>query len=463
MADTAPNWESLARAIDGEVVLPGSLADDTSRVTFNARFHDVKPKAIARCASPQDVSEVISFARRHGEPIAPRSGGHSFAGRSSTPGIVIDVSPMRSVTVSDGVVTVGAGARLGEVYPALDADDLAIPAGTCPDVGIAGLTLGGGLGILGRQHGVTSDRLIAAEIVLADGRILTCDEHHEEDLFWAVRGAGAGTFGIVTSLVFDPVPARDATNVHLAWPFPLAARVIEVWQSWAPIAPDEVAASLKVTATPDVDQPPSVDVYGAAFGSEPDGAAAFDELISRVGSDPTVTWRRPLSFAKTRRFWAHLGDPGWDRAVTIGSLEPVRLYSKTEYFRRPIPADAVAGLLYAFVLGRVPGEYRELDFMPWGGAYARVRPDATAFVHRDERFLLKHATVLEAGASPRASQVAHRNVTRSWESVHAWGSGRAFQNFADPELPDWSEAYYGPNLDRLRRIKDRYDPSNLFA
>jgi FAD/FMN-containing dehydrogenase len=463
MADTTPNWESLARVIDGNVALPGSPAYDASRPTFNARFHELKPKAIVSCATAQDVSQAISFARRYGEPIAPRSGGHSHAGRSSTRGIVIDVTPMRSVSVSDGVATVGAGATLGEVYGALDADGLAIPAGTCPDVGVAGLTLGGGLGILGRKHGVTSDHLSGAEIVLADGRILWCDEHHHEDLFWALRGAGAGTFGVVTSLVFGTVPAQGATNVHLAWPFSRAAQVVEAWQSWAPDAPDELAASLKVTATGDVSRPPSVDVYGAAFGSEFDAAASFDELISRVGSDPTSTWSRPLSFPQTRRFWAHLGDPGWDRDVIVGSLEPVHFFSKTEFFGRRLPAEAGTGLLQAFSLGRASGESRELDFMPWGGAYARVRPDATAFVHREERFLIKHSVVIEADASPAASEAAQRHVVRLWRSVHAWGSGRAFQNFADPELDDWAESYHGPNLDRLRRIKGRYDPSSVFG
>jgi Berberine and berberine like len=205
-------------------------------------------------------------------------------------------------------------------------------------------------------------------------------------------------------------------------------------------------------------------VYGAAFGSESDEAAAsFDKLISRVGSDPTSSWHQPLSFPETRRFWAHLGEPGWDREVIVGSLEPIRLFSKSEFFRRPLPADAVTGLLQAFLLDRVSGESRELDFMPWGGAYARIRADATAFVHREERFLLKHAAVVAADASLRMGRAAHRNVVRSWESVHAWGSGRVFQNFADPELSEWSEAYYGPNLDRLRQIKGRYDSSNLFA
>jgi FAD/FMN-containing dehydrogenase len=226
MARTMPDWEPLESAMEGDVALLGTPAYEASRRPFNALFHDVWPMAIVACATPQDVSEVISFARRHGLDVAMRSGGHSFAGHSTTRGIVLDVTPLRSVSVSGGVATVGAGTRLGEVYEALQEHGLAIPAGTCPDVGVAGLTLGGGLGILGRKYGATCDSLVGAEIVLADGRILTCDEHHETDLFWALRGAGAGNFGVVTSLAFRTVPAPEATNVHLAWPFSRAADVI---------------------------------------------------------------------------------------------------------------------------------------------------------------------------------------------------------------------------------------------
>ena len=199
MKPELPNWASLRGRIDGDVALPGSSVYQASPPAFNARFRDVRPSAIVSCASPHDVAEAILFARRHGLELATRAGGHSFAAHSSTQGLLVDVSPMRSVTVAGGVATVGAGARLGEVYEALQDHDLTIPGGTCPSVGVAGLTLGGGLGILGRKYGVTSDHLIGAEVVLADGRILQCDDHHEPDLFWALRGAGAGNFGVVTS------------------------------------------------------------------------------------------------------------------------------------------------------------------------------------------------------------------------------------------------------------------------
>jgi FAD/FMN-containing dehydrogenase len=257
MTGSLPSWQALQGGIAGEVVLPGSPADQELPTLFNARFHDVQPRAIVLCATPQDVAETISFAQRHGLACAPRSGGHCFAGRSVTRGLVIDVTPMGSVSVSGDLAVVGAGARLGAVYEALHEHQLTIPAGTCPPVGVTGLTLGGGLGILGRSYGVTSDRLLAAQIVLADGRVLDCDNHHHQELFWALRGAGAGNFGVVTWLVFGTVPAPQVTNFHLTWPPARPAGLITAWQGWAPRAPDELAASLKVTAAGEVDQPAS--------------------------------------------------------------------------------------------------------------------------------------------------------------------------------------------------------------
>jgi FAD/FMN-containing dehydrogenase len=459
MARTVPDWGSLAKVIDGDVALPGSPTYETSRRPFNVRHHDVLPEAIVSCATPHDVSEVISFARFRGVDIVARSGGHSFAGHSTSRGIVADVTPMRSVSVSGGVATVGAGARLGEVYETLQGHGLAIPAGTCPSVGVAGLTLGGGLGILGRKYGVTSDLLLGAEIVLADGRILRCDEHHDEDLFWALRGAGTGTFGIVTSLVFRTVPAPDVTNVHLRWSFARAVEVIAAWQAWAPTGPDELAASLKVTATGDAE--PSVDLYAAFLGVEPDVSAVLDDLVGRAGADPVASSRQLLSFPETRRYWARLGEeePAED-GVEIG--QPVWLSAKSEFFRRQLSPEALTVLLGIFERERAPGETRELDFMPWGGAYNRVRPDATAFVHREERFLLKHAAVLNPGSSVSEREAASRQVAGSWASVHPWGSGRVFQNFADPDLGMLSDAYHGPNVERLMQVKARYDPANVF-
>jgi len=458
------DWATLQDAIDGEVALPGSPLYEHTYKPFNARFHEVQPVAIVRCATPQDVVETISFLKRHGLENAIRSGGHCFAGNSSTQGVVIDVTPMDSVLVSNGVATIGAGARLGDVYDVLQKHNATIPAGTCPPVGIAGLTLGGGLGILGRKYGVTSDLLIGAQIVLADGRILDCDERQDGDLFWALRGAGSGNFGVVTSLVFRTIPVPEITNFHLSWPFDRAVGVIEAWQQWAPTGPDELAASLKVTATDNLDRPPSVDIYGALMGTESTAFDLLDELVTRLGTDPISFSNKQMTFSETRRFWAQLGT----EEARAGEAQPSAvtqqpyLFTKSQFFKRQLRTEAIMALTQNFPLGRVAGESRELDFMPWGGAYNRVRPDATAFVHRDELFQLKHSVAVDAEAPPSEKADARIWVLRSWESVHSWGSGRVFQNFVDQELQNWADAYYGTNYERLIRVKAQYDPEGFF-
>ena len=257
--DVRPPLNELERVIDGDLVAGDELRTGRAPKPFNARFDEATPQAIVRCTSPGDVAETISFIRRHRLSSAIRSGGHCLAGRSTTTGILIDVSPMRTVSVVDGRLTIGAGAVLGEVYAEAIRQGVTIAGGSCPSVGIAGLTLGGGLGILGRTYGVTSDSLVGARIVLADGRVIDCDEHHDADLFWALRGAGTGHFGVVTSLVFRPIPApRVATTFHLEWPFADAVSVAKAWMVWSPSAPDALASSMVVSASAEREEAPTV-------------------------------------------------------------------------------------------------------------------------------------------------------------------------------------------------------------
>jgi FAD/FMN-containing dehydrogenase len=459
---SSTKWGALAAVIAGDVILPPSPGYYVAYPALNARFDDVQPQAIVRCASLEDVAEALRFAHRHGMEVATRSGGHCFGGRSSTHGLLVDVNPLHSVEIADGAVTVGGGTRLGEVYEALLAPDLAIPAGSCPSVGVAGLALGGGLGIIGRKYGLTSDHLLSVQIVLADGRVVESDDHHDEDLFWALRGAGPGNFGVVTALSFRTLRAPAATNFHLTWPLSEAPAVIDAWQSWGPAAPEELAASLLIGASAQVDEPPSVGVFGVMLGTESDTAELVDELVGRARSDPESAFRKHMSFGETAQYWGERAardrvegePPGWE-------LRGHR-FIKSEFFKRVLSAELIEALLENFRKDRVAGQSRELDFSPWGGAYGRVSADATAFVHRDDLFWLKHATEVVPGASTAEKEAAHDWVRRSWATVHPWGTGRVFPNFPDPDLEDWAHAYYGTNLDPLVRVKARYDPGNLF-
>jgi FAD/FMN-containing dehydrogenase len=419
-----------------EVLLPDSPAYETARAPEIPNFSEVRPAAVIRCADAADVAEALAYARRLGVRAAPRSGGHCFAGRSSTSGVVVDVGPMRAVSVSGSVATIGAGARLGELYDALDGLGLTIPAGCGPTVGIAGLVLGGGLGLLGRLHGLTCDSLLAAEVVLADGTVVECDEERHPDLFWALRGAGGGHFGIVTSLVFRTVPAPFVTRFELTWPFSDAPAVVAAWQDWAPDAPGELQASLQVTTE-------RAFLFGTMVGGEADTAALIDLLVAGAGAEPTA------------RSYVHQPHREAKRALAeFGEAEPGPRFAKSEFFRQGLPAEAIAALVDRLEPSR------ELNFTPWGGAYNRVPEDATAFAHRNERFLLEHLTILES--SEADSDAARRWAAESWAHAHPWGSGRVYPNFPDPDLADWPEAYHGENLERLRRVKAAYDPDRVF-
>jgi FAD/FMN-containing dehydrogenase len=315
-------------------------------------------------------------------------------------------------------------------------------------VGIAGLTLGGGLGVLGRRHGLTCDHLLAAEVVLADGRIVTCDEHRHSDLFWALRG-GTGRFGAVTAFTFATVPAPPLVSFRLTWPYRCAAALVEAWQAWAPSAPDDLAASLHLTAPSDPAEPPSASVVGTMAGQPAVASAVLDDCIARVGVEPRSDERRAAPHHETKQL---LAADGRDHHGAY-------TFSRSGFFADALPRSAVDALTRHLTALRRPGQARILDFMPMGGAYNRVAPEATAFVHRAERFLLQHIAVVD----PHGPPVAPRWLHESYRLPARWRSGGVYQNFPDPDLPDAARAYFGANLHRLRRVKARYDPDGFFG
>ncbi|MFC4040550.1 FAD-binding oxidoreductase [Dactylosporangium siamense] len=394
------------------------------------RFAGIRPVLVAPCGAPDDVAAALEKAREGGLAVAVRSGGHCFAGRSSGTGVVIDVSPMAGVEVDGDRAVIGAGTRLAGVYDALAAHGRTIPAGCGPTVGIAGLTLGGGLGILGRRHGLTCDSLLAATLVLADGRTIEADD----ELLWLLRGGGAP--GVVTSLTFRTVPAPDSTAFRLTFPAAAATHVLDAWQLALPALDDAVAASLVVTAPPDPAAPLAVKVFGAA-----PHPAAVDDLIRRLDAAPLTDDRRHGTHRETKQWLA--GDDAPDDRYA---------YPRSQYFRGTVPA---ADLLDLVTADRVAGEERELDFSPWGGAYNRVAADATAFPHRDARFLLKQTATVPAAQRPGGWLDASFALTRPF------GTGGAYPNFPEPGLPD--EAYYLGNTGRVRELRARYDPSGVFT
>lgn len=421
------------------------------------RFAAVRPSAVRRCTAPEDVAQALTAARDAGRPVAIRSGGHCFAGRSTTTGVVIDVSPMSGVGVDGDRAVIGAGTRLAEVYAGLAAHGRTIAAGCGPTVGISGLTLGGGLGILGRRHGLTCDQLLAATMVRTDGRPVEADD----DLLWMLRGGGAP--GVVTSLTFRTIPAPDATAFRLTFPAAAAPDVLAAWQAALPDLDDAVAPSLVITAPADpaaavagpntpgpasprpntpgaVAGPAGRGLVVAVFGAAP-SSAAVDDLIRRLGVRPLSDDRRHGTHHETKQ-WLSAGDD---------TPDPRWAYLHSEFFRDPVPA---ASLIDRLLAGRDPAEERELDFTPWGGAYNRVAPDATAFPHRDARFLLKQTATVAPEQTPGPW------LDDSYAHVH--GTGGAYPNFPDPTLTT-DEPYYLGNTARRARIRAAYDPEGIVA
>jgi FAD/FMN-containing dehydrogenase len=457
---SSADWTLLQSTIAGQLILPNSDAYRWAHRSFIARFDNIEPKAVVRCASPEDVAEVIQFARHHGMETATRSGGHSSAGYSSTEGILIDLAPMCSVVVGNGIVEVGAGARLENLNECLLERDLTVPSGTCPSVGIGGLTLGGGIGILGRRYGLTLDHLLQAQVVLADSQVIRCDEQHHADLFWALRGAGSGNFGVVTSFTFEPVRVVNMTNFRLTWPWTQAAKVIAAWERWAPSGPEELSADL-VLSDGNLSSEPVVEVHGAIVGSE-SASELLEKLALRVG-DPRSEFCGELSYRETVQFQAERTSYDWRDETPDGPISRLgHRGSRSEFFDRILPDDATRELVDTFTEMRLPGQHRSLGFAPWGGAYNRRLPEATAFVHRDQLFLLEHTVSLDSNASDTDKHVAHQWMSRSGSSVHPWASGHVYPNFAGPDLNDWGHAYYGSNYSSLLKVKAQYDRDGVF-
>jgi FAD/FMN-containing dehydrogenase len=428
----------LRDSLDGELFTAGTSGYEAIRRPVNAAYRAVRPRLVVSCRSVSDVVGATTYATATGDRVAIRGGGHCFAGRSSTDGIVLDLSGLDGVSVADDrVATIGAGARLGQVYAALHAVGRTLPAGCGPTVGITGLTLGGGIGLLGREHGLTCDRLVGAQVVLADGRVVDCDDGHEPDLFWALRGAGGGQFGVVTSLRFDTVPEPMTSRIEANWSDVALDDLVSSWQAWAPDAPDELTVNLALVSEPGA--PVQATLMGASTLEETSTRGLLQELVAQAGVDPTIDVHTGVPFHHLK---GTLADP---RDV---AERPHRI--RSEFFSRSMAHSTLAALLTQLGDPRTEGR-RQITFTAMGGAYNRVAEDATAFAHRSERFLVEH--IAEPGEPW---------VDASWATAHADGSGRVYPNFPDPALDDWATAYHASNYRRLAAVKDAYDPHRLF-
>jgi len=435
--------DDLRGSLVGDLFEPGSEGYEEARPARTAGFESARPRFIVLCRSEADVVAVVAYAAATGMRLVPRSGGHCLAGRSSTDGVLLDLSALNSITVdASGTAQIGAGARLGEVYRTLHAHGRSLPAGCGASVGVAGLTLGGGIGLLGRAFGLTCDRLLGARVVLASGRLVECDEGRESDLFWALRGAGGGQFGIVTALRFATVPEPEVVSIDAFWEETEVAELIGVWLDWAPAAPDGFTLNLSVERHP-AESALRIQAFGVSTLPGRETASVLQEFLDEAPTpvDARLGARTPYSAVKET-----LADEA--RSSSVGAI---RL--RSEFFESTLQERTTSALLSRIGEPDLMGgdRTRRLTFTAMGGAYNRVRTDATAFAHRGTRFLLEHV------GTPDDAW-----IDASWETAHADGSGRVYPNFPDPLLDDALLAYHAGNAARLAEVKQAYDPGRFF-
>jgi FAD/FMN-containing dehydrogenase len=451
-------------------VLPADRAYATARELFDPRFDTARPAAVAYCATPLDVQRTVDFARAHGVRPIPRCGGHSYGGYSTGSGLVIDVTRMSSVKVAKGkgTVEVGAGTRLIDLYNSVSKAGVLVPGGSCPTVGISGLALGGGIGVLGRKYGLTCDAIQRLEIVTAEGKLLRCDGASHADLYWASRGGGGGNFGVVTAFTFTAHPSSELTLFTVDWPWAAAGEALGGWIEWLGSAPDEVWANFQLLSAG------SSGLIARSSGVLVGGTSALTALVNRlvgsVGSAPSST------FVGGPDPYLHvmLVEAGCDSQTVAqchlatqnpaGTLQRSAYAAKSAYVAKPLPSAGLAAAVAAVEHLRAehPGLGGGLAFDAYGGAINRVRPGATAFVHRNAICAIQ-ATVTWGSVPSGPSFAAGEGwLASAAEALAPYTTGGAYQNYIDPRLADWQRAYYGSNLARLSAVKRTYDPDDVF-
>ena len=445
-------WASLARQLDGTLLRPGDAAYATTGLTENSTANHIRPAAIALCANTKDVQSCIRWARQENEPLVAQSGGHSFAGYSTTSGLMISVRPMDGVGFDrqSGAATIGSGVQLGNLYNHLFSYGVFVPGGRCTSVGIAGYALGGGFGFETRQFGLTSDLMLETEIVTADGEVLICNEAENADLFWACRGGGGGNFGINTAFKMRTLPVVPTTYGKLAWSFDDAEAVWTALQQVAMTAPDALGMRNGIARTRPSPGAPSRDEVTAVFfcfGSSDEARELLAPAID--AAPPTEVTIRSGTLKDATKFAA------LDSA-------PNAFLSKSGYAEAPIPAEGVGSLVD--FLKRWPASARGCSFAMHsvGGVSNQIARSATAYVHRGAQAVFEYEALWFADTTSKqvAENVAWLQALE--RALQPYFNGEAYQNFIDPTLTDWKRAYYAENFERLVAVKRRYDPDNVF-
>ena len=442
----------LKSALRGQLLIRGDQGYDSARRVFNAMI-DRRPGFIARCASSEDVARVVTFAREQEALVSVRGAGHNVAGFAvCDEGIVIDLSPMKKIVVDPPARTVRAraGTTWGEVNDALQPHGLAATGGFVSVTGVSGLTLGGGLGWLVRKHGLALDNLLSAEVVLADGRIVTASASDNEDLFWAIRGGG-GNFGVVTSFEFRVHPVGTVLAGIVLHPAAAAGGVLRRWREFEKTSPEELTQGALLFHIPDDPSRPAelrgapvVGVGGVYAGGVEEGEKVLAPL--RTYGPPVADLFEPTPYNVAQRMADFLWPPGlhgyW-KSRYLKDLSDAAIEVVTDFFARVPSVHTVAVLEYY-----------------GNSAMQRVPDEATAFGHRKWPYNIVVTSAWSASAD------TDRNIkwTREFfEALSPFTANAAYVNYIGDEGTEGLNAAYGAeNLARLAMIKRKYDPMNLF-
>ncbi len=440
--------ERLRRSFQGRLVLPADDSYEQLRKVWNGTI-DRRPALIASCTCVPDVVAAVEFAREEGLPVAVRGGGHSFPGFSTCDyGIVIDLASMAQIEVDPEARTarVQAGANWGQFDRAAHVHGLATTGGLVSTTGVAGLTLGGGIGWLMRKHGLACDNLLAAEVVTAAGEVVRASSSENAELFWGLRGGG-GNFGIVTEFEFRLHPVSEVLGGLMLFEGARTPEVLRFYRDYVHDLPDECTTMLSAITAPAVDFVPV----------ELQGQPAMAVAMCHCG-DPAEAARviRPLrDLGPAVDLVGSMPYPDLQQMFDADLPHGIRCYLKAGYV--PALSD---GLIEVISERTRPmsSAASTFDFHQMGGAVSRVPNDGTAFGVRRSQFCFNIVGLWHDPAEDKLHRASVRDFATALEP---FGTGGVYVNFiADPGAT--SEAYRGPDLDRLRALKRRYDPTNLF-
>ncbi|WP_216894665.1 FAD-dependent oxidoreductase [Nocardia alni] len=433
---STPPWDALRKQLRGNLLLPGDGEYSSAKQLFDPQFDGDSPAAIVEAAGEPDVLAAAAFARDNRIPLAARAGGHSYVGASATSGaLVVDVRGLSDITPDGDQVTVGAGVTARALLARLDATGRSLPLGTCPTVGVAGLTLGGGIGVDSRRYGLTCDQLVSARVVMPGGGSAQTSSTQLPGLFWALRGGG-GSAGIVTSLTYRTCPAQSRDIVHVTFPPEAATQVLTGWARWLSAADRSIWSNLTISSAAGQLGCEALIVTPAGQGS-----TATAGLTATAGTPASGTDSRTLDhMAATDQLGGGSTTP---RSTKVAGSDVVAQIT-------PAIAATIVGVITARSRVGATG-YVLID--PLDGAVRDTAPDASAFPWRTHTATLQW--IVDDPGDPADAQRwiadAHRTLGPA--------SAGAYANYV--ELGQDPSRYYAGNLNRLRSVRTTTDPNGL--